>query len=126
MTATDPHKILVVDDEPSLVQLCEIILSQAGYQVQGANSGRQALEMIDTDMPDLILLDVMMPGMTGIEVCHKIRSAHQSERPYILMYTADDRGETKRNSMDAGATGLITKETPVFELPQKISNYLVQ
>lgn len=124
MATEEAPKILVVDDEPSLVQLCEIILSQAGYQVRGANSGRQALQMINSDMPDLILLDVMMPGMTGIEVCHHIRSEHQSERPYILMYTADDRGETKRSSLAAGATGLITKETPVFELPHKISAYL--
>ena len=123
-TMVQKYKILVVDDESSLVLLCQIILQEAGYQVRGAISGNEALQMVHDEMPDLILLDVMMPGMTGIEVCHQIRAQYNKHTPYILMYTADDRVETKNNSLAAGATGLITKETPVFELPQKIDAYL--
>lgn len=117
-------KILVVDDEHSLVNLCLLILEQAGYKVRGAFSGRQALQMVDDEMPDLILLDVMMPGMDGIEVCRQIRSLVLEKRPYILMYTADDRQNTKTESLNAGATDFISKETPIFDLPTKIQSYL--
>ncbi|WP_420627447.1 response regulator [Candidatus Leptofilum sp.] len=117
-------KILVVDDEQSLVNLCLLILEQAGYNVRGALSGKQALQMVGDEVPDLILLDVMMPGMTGIEVCRRIRETMTTERPYILMYTADDRQYTKTESLDAGANDLISKDTPIFDLPNKIQSYL--
>ncbi len=117
-------KILVVDDEQSLVNLCLLILEQAGYKVRGALSGKQALQMVGDEMPDLILLDVMMPGMDGIEVCRRIREQMPAQRPYILMYTADDRQYTKTESINAGATDFISKDTPIFDLPGKIKNYL--
>ncbi|HEX6386352.1 MAG TPA: response regulator [Anaerolineae bacterium] len=119
------NKILIVDDELSLVQLCQLVLEGAGYQVRGAASGREALRLIMEEIPDLILLDVMMPGMDGIEVCRQIRSQFTASRPFILMYTADDRDKTRDSSFKAGANALLTKDTPVFELPSKISSYLV-
>lgn len=115
---------MVVDDEHSLVSLCLLIFEQAGYKVRGAFSGKQALQMVGDEMPDLILLDVMMPGMDGIEVCRRIRQLELAQRPYILMYTADDRQNTKTESLNAGANDLISKETPIFDLPQKIQTYL--
>lgn len=118
------RKILVVDDETSLVQLCKLILEDAGYEVRGAFSGRQALHLLTEDVPDLILLDVMMPGMDGIEVCRRIREIYPTKRPCILMYTADDREKTRANSLRAGADDLIAKDTPVIELASKISAFL--
>lgn len=124
--ATNPltPKILVVDDEQSLVNLCLLILEQAGYKVRGAFNGKQALQMVGDEMPDLILLDVMMPGMDGIEVCRRIRELMPEQRPYILMYTADDRQYTKTESINAGATDFISKDIPIFDLPGKIKTYL--
>lgn len=113
-------KILVVDDDVSLVHVSKLILEDIGYSVAGAYSGPQALQMIEEDMPDLILLDVMMPGMSGLEVCQKIRSQYVSPAPYILMYTADDREITRQNCLDAGANDLVTKDTPISELAAKI------
>ncbi len=116
--------ILVVDDEISLVELCRIILQHAGYAVRGASSGRQALQLVNESPPDLVLLDVMMPGMDGIEVCRQIRAQHAGPPPHILMYTADDRDETRSNSLAAGANEVLTKEIPVFDLPVRINSYL--
>lgn len=120
---TRAKKILVVDDEKSLVQLCEIILEAAGYEVRSAYNGRQALSMITEELPDLVLLDIMMPDMDGIEVCRRIRKEYD-RYPRIVMYTADDRDSTHDNSIDAGANAVLTKETPVYDIPAKIVNYL--
>jgi DNA-binding response OmpR family regulator len=117
-------KILVVDDEFSLVQLCQLILEDAGHYVRVAMSGSEALRLVQEEMPDLILLDVMMPGMDGIEVCRQIRHNYEDKRPFILMYTADDRELTRRNSLMAGANELLTKDTPVHELASKIDAFL--
>ena len=118
------HKsILVVDDEVTMVHLCKLVFREAGYEVRGATSGRQALRMVLEEMPDVILLDVMMPGMDGIEVCRRIRQ--QTERiPKIIMYTADDRDSTRTNSLAAGANHFLTKRIPIFELPDKIRGFL--
>jgi DNA-binding response OmpR family regulator len=121
---TDSKKILVVDDESSLVKLCQIVLENAGFEVRGAFSGRQALNLLNDEMPDLILLDVMMPGMNGIEVCREIRANNQARRVHIVMYTADSSDSTRRNSIEAGANDLITKETPIYDLPIRINSYL--
>jgi len=118
------NKVLVVDDEASLVELCRIILENAGYNVRGAVNGRDALQSIEEEMPDVVLLDVMMPGMDGIEVCRQIRDNYATSNPRILMYTADNRKETRENSLAAGADDLINKEIPIFELPEKINSCL--
>lgn len=114
------RKVLIVDDETSLVQLCKFVLEIAGFEVRGAYNGRQALHLVAEELPDLIVLDVMMPGMNGIEVCRLIRENHPSHPPYILMYTADDSDHTKDNSLKAGANELVTKETLPHELADRI------
>jgi CheY-like chemotaxis protein len=119
-----PNKVLVVDDEISLVQVCQLILEGAGHSVRGAVNGRQALRMIAEEMPDFILLDVMMPGMNGIEVCRLIRQEHKSPRPVIVMYTADSRAEVMTESLAAGADACVTKQNPFRDLPEKINSYL--
>ncbi|MEM7335469.1 MAG: response regulator [Chloroflexota bacterium] len=119
-------KILVVDDETSLVQLCKFILEQAGYTVRGAYSGKQALKIIDNDIPDVIILDVMMPGMTGIEVCRSIRDQYGHERPFILMYTADARDATRDSCMNAGADKFVTKSVSPFDLPKQFEEPMTQ
>jgi DNA-binding response OmpR family regulator len=117
-------KILIVDDERSLVELCQIILEAAGFDVRGAYSGREALNMIMEEVPDLVLLDFMMPGMDGIEVCRRIRSEYD-RYPRIVMYTADERDSTRSSSISAGANAVLPKETPVYDIPSHLANYLV-
>ena len=120
------NKILVVDDETSLVQLCKFILEQAGYIVLGAYSGQQALKIVKNEIPDVIILDVMMPGMTGIEVCRSIRDEFGHERPFILMYTADARDSTRESCMNAGADKFVTKSTSPFDLPRQFEDQIIE
>ena len=117
------QKVLIVDDEASLVQLCKFILEMAGFEVRGAYNGRQALHLVAEEIPDLIVLDVMMPGMNGIEVCRQIRKKHPNHTPYILMYTADESEQTKHNSLGAGANEFITKAIPPHELADRIISF---
>lgn len=116
---TVSKQILVVDDEVTLVQLCQMVLLEAGFQVRGAYNGRQALRLIAQQEPDVILLDLMMPGIDGFEVCRQVRNLYNG-RIHILLYTADDREETRRTGLEVGATDVLTKDIPVFELPKHI------
>jgi two-component system response regulator VicR len=118
------NKLLVVDDEASLVELCQIILEDAGYVVRGAFNGEQALKMVAEEMPDLVLLDVMMPGISGIEVCRELRARHNGDLR-IVMYTADEREATHIKSLEAGADGILTKGVPIYEIPSHLVRYLV-
>ncbi len=120
------NKILVVDDEITLVQVCQLILEGEGHSVRGAVNGRQALRLVSDEMPDVILLDVMMPGMNGIEVCRRIRSDYPHLRPLIIMYTADAREEVRHNSISAGADAFIVKKNPFLDLPAKLTPYLAR
>lgn len=119
------NKILIVDDDWDVVQLCQFAFQLAGFQVWTASTGPQALEIMKEEMPDLVLLDVMMPGMTGIEVCEYIRKHFPQESPYILMYTADyeNRLKTRELSLAAGANELITKDTSGMELAEAVNIY---
>jgi CheY-like chemotaxis protein len=120
-----PKKILVVDDNNAFVELCIIILESVGYEVQGAFSGAQALSMLQKELPDLMLLDVMMPGMSGFEVCRQARAEHDGSLQ-IVMYTADGREATYQRSLEAGANGVLNKEIPVYEIASLLTDYLHQ
>src|SRR5919204_6631071 len=73
-----PPKILVVDDVPENVRLLEAVLVPRGYEVVSATNGRDALELVDSEQPDLILLDVVMPEMDGYAVCHELRADYET------------------------------------------------
>jgi DNA-binding response OmpR family regulator len=121
------QKILVVDDEAELVQLYRLVLESVGYDVHGAYDGKQALRIANEQQPSLVLLDVMMPGMDGIEVCRHMRqSGLDKQSCKIIMYTADDSHETRQSSMSAGADELVSKATPIYDLAGKIKNYLAR
>ena len=119
-------KLLVVDDEANVVKLCRMILGKAGYTVLGATNSTEALQIITQDKPEIVILDVMMPDMSGVDLCHIIREQCGPRKPLIFMYTADTSKETHQNSINAGANAVITKETPIFELPTKMTPYLSQ
>lgn len=117
------RKILVVDDEKALVQLCQIILEAEGFDVYSAYNGKQALQLLHEKAPDLVILDVMMPGMSGIEVCRRIRASAMPQ-PLILMYTADERGSTTADSLSAGANAVLSKEMSIYDMPGQVTDFL--
>ncbi|MEE8168354.1 MAG: response regulator [Candidatus Hydrothermarchaeales archaeon] len=93
-------KVLVVDDEPDIVFLVSKILSAEGYEVVGASSGKEALEKVKKEKPDLIILDVMMPGLDGWETCRRIKSDPETKDTIVAMLTVKSQDEDKIQSFD--------------------------
>jgi two-component system, OmpR family, alkaline phosphatase synthesis response regulator PhoP len=102
-------KILIVDDEPDILEIVSYCLKKEGYSVYIANDGKKALQLMEKIIPDLILLDVMMPGMDGIEVCEKIRSKREWEHTRIAFLTARAEDYSQIAAFNAGADDYITK-----------------
>lgn len=101
--------ILAVDDVADNIALIHGILSPT-YQVRAATNGEKALALASTSpLPDLILLDVMMPGMDGYEVCHELKSHAQTRDIPVIFVTAKITAEDKQKSLDVGGLGHITK-----------------
>ena len=109
-------KILVVDDEPINIKMLSRLLIQEHYEVLGAANGEQALEVTEREQPDLILLDVMMPGMDGFEVCRRLKSQDRTRNIPIVMVTALDTLEDKVKGIDAGADDFLPKPYNKLEL----------
>jgi DNA-binding response OmpR family regulator len=110
--------ILVIEDEPKIARLLELELQYEGYQVGKAGSGTEGLEMYHGGQWDLILLDIMLPGLSGIEVLRRIR-AKDALVP-ILMLTAKDSVEDKVSGLDLGANDYITKPFRIEELLARV------
>lgn len=110
-------KILVVDDEPKIVSLVRSYLEREDYQVSEASDGRLALEVFRRETPDLIILDIMLPGLDGLEVCREIRRS--SEVP-IIMLTARDEDADKLVGLELGADDYITKPFSPRELVARV------
>ena len=102
-------RVLVVDDIPVNVILLAERLKLASYQVVTATSGAEALEIISQSPPDIVLLDVMMPGMSGYDVCRSIRSEEKSARLPVVLVTALDKDSDRQDGLDAGADEFLTK-----------------
>ena len=102
-------RVLVVDDIAVNVILLAERLKLASYQVVTAMSGEEALRIIRQSPPDIVLLDVMMPGMSGYEVCQQIRREEKSARLPVVMVTALDRDSDRQIGLEAGADEFLTK-----------------
>ena len=119
-----PAKILVVDDTPRNVKLLADLLTVKGYTVVTATSGREALIQVAWGETDLILLDVVMPEMSGYEVCRKVRENPASAVLPIIMVTALDPGEERVKGIEAGADDFLTKPINQAELLARVKSLL--
>ncbi|SDI10880.1 Response regulator receiver domain-containing protein [Pseudomonas benzenivorans] len=116
--------VLIADDEPNIVISLEFLLEQAGYQVRVAHDGQEALEAIQRQPPDLLLLDVMLPRLSGFDVCQKIRENPAWQPMRIVMLTAKGREVEVSKGLALGADAYITKPFSTQELLAQVRDLL--
>ncbi|MDP9490761.1 MAG: response regulator, partial [Actinomycetota bacterium] len=121
MASADAQTVLVVEDEASIASFVAMYLRNAGYEVKVAPTGRDALNLAEAHAPSLIILDLMLPDIDGIEVCRRLR--HTSDVP-ILMLTARDEDVDKIVGLEVGADDYLTKPFNPRELVARVKSIL--
>ena len=111
-----PEKILIVDDDHDTLRLVGLMLHRQGYKILASTNGTQALSLAQSENPDLILLDVMMPDMDGYEVTRRLRNNPKTNLIPIIMFTAKTLVDDKVQGFDAGVDDYLTKPTQPREL----------
>ncbi len=119
-------KVLVVDDEPNIVLSIEFLMQQAGFDVVTAEDGESALESVAETPPDLILLDISLPGISGFDVLEQLRNDPRHARLPIIMLTAHGREVEKEKGLALGADEYVTKPFSTQALVEKVKSLLVE
>jgi two-component system alkaline phosphatase synthesis response regulator PhoP len=117
-------KILIADDEPNIVVALEFLLQQSGYEVHIAKNGDEALKLIEAHNPDLVLLDVMMPMLSGYEVCRRVREQADWNHIKVIMLSAKGRDAEVNKGLSMGADLYVTKPFSTRELMANIAGLL--
>ena len=117
-------KILIVDDEPNIVASLEYLMRKAGYGVAVASDGDEALAVVDSFRPDLVLLDVMMPRQSGYEVCRQLRAREDLRHLRVVMLSAKGRDAEVSKGLSVGADAYVTKPFSNRELMAQVAALL--
>jgi len=117
-------KILVIEDDPSTLRFVEYTLQQEGLQVFTARNGLDGLKSAQTQQPDLIILDIMLPGLDGYEICHRLRQKAETASIPVLMLSAKARQEDKDMGMRVGADDYLTKPVDPSEIVTRVQALL--
>jgi len=112
------YKVLIVDDEPDIVETLSFMLQARNFDVVTASDGFEALSKVKSERPDLVLLDIMMPGMDGYDVCVKLKTDKETKNIPVVMLTARGENEAVIRAHKAGANDYIVKP---FSLPTLVS-----
>lgn len=120
----EPASVLVVDDTPQNIKLLTDLLTANGYRVESAQSGKEALEKIAADVPDIVLLDVMMPGLSGYDVCRAIRQTPATALLPVIMVTSLDPQIERVHGIEAGADDFLSKPINQPELFARVKSLL--
>ncbi len=116
--------ILIADDEPNIVLAIEFVLQEEGYRVRVARDGQEALDAIAAELPDLLLLDVMLPRMSGFEVCQRIRANPGWRGLRVVMLSAKGRDVEVQKGLALGADAYVTKPFAIDELLAEVARQL--
>jgi len=117
-------RVLIVDDEPNIVASLEFLMEDAGFEVQTAANGQEALDRTARFAPDLVLLDVMMPLLNGYEVCQRLKSDPRTHAVRVLMLSAKGRDVDIAKGLELGADAYVTKPFSTSELLAKVRELL--
>jgi two-component system, cell cycle response regulator DivK len=121
-----PRRILVVEDNPLNLKLVRDVLGFAGYDVVEATSGEEGLRMAEKDPPDLVLMDLQLPGIDGTETLHRLRQGAQGRAVPVIAVTAFAMPEDRVRAAAAGFDGYIEKPISVRELPGQIAAFFAE
>ena len=119
-----PRRVLIAEDDPQSAELLEAYLADSGYEIQTAADGQQALDKLQSWQPDLILLDVMLPRISGFQVCKQVRADPKVRTTAILMVTALDQPSDIERAVDAGTDDFLTKPINKKELLLRVQALL--
>jgi two-component system, OmpR family, alkaline phosphatase synthesis response regulator PhoP len=115
------HRVLIVDDEPDILELLQYNFSKEGYEVQTSENGKKAIEIFKEFSPELIVLDIMMPYMDGVETCRQIRELPNGKEVFIIFLTARSEEYSEVAAFDVGADDFITKPIKPRALMSRVS-----
>ncbi|SFH47759.1 response regulator transcription factor [Modicisalibacter xianhensis] len=117
-------RILIVDDEPNIVLSLEYLMQRSGFEVDTANDGSQALQALQTQPPDLVLLDISLPDISGFDVLRQLRQTSSMRTLPVIMLTAHGREVEREKGLALGADDYVTKPFSTQELVAKVQALL--
>ncbi|OGO43807.1 MAG: hypothetical protein A2137_02685 [Chloroflexi bacterium RBG_16_58_8] len=117
-------KILVIEDDPATSRLVDYSLRHEGYEVTLAANGLEGIRKAHVEAPDLVILDVMLPGMDGFEICHRLRSEPATARLPILMFSAKAQDIDKNTGLKVGADDYLAKPAAPAEIVSRVEKLL--
>ena len=117
-------KIIVIEDDPLILKLISQTLQREGYEVVTATDGSEGLRKVRETHPHLVVLDISLPGLDGYQVCHHIRSTHETSKLPVIMVTAMSRPSDQRRGFETGADDYLSKPFVLSELITRIQSLL--
>ena len=119
-----PQKILIIEDDPATQRLVDYTLRREGFDVISASNGLEGLRKAREESPNLIILDVMLPGLDGFEICHRLRSEPETAGVLILMFSAKAQEIDKQTGMKVGADDYLSKPAAPAAIVSKVKELL--